>query len=99
VALGDARKAPVIHTVDLTAARHPTAPHVRIHATDNIGVIAVEIELFHPDGTRLHHLPAVLDPRQWWRADLPADLPADCRLVVTARDRPANRTRAEHLLP
>lgn len=100
-AVSDYLTPPQIHGIDASGYRGHTGDAIRIYATDNVKVTAVEVSITAPDGTRIEAGSALLQPGQaYWqyqatahRAGLPGT-----RITVTASDLPGNRVTAGYIL-
>ncbi|UOQ52669.1 hypothetical protein [Hymenobacter cellulosivorans] len=100
VAITDYLNAPEVLGADLSAYQGRPHDVIRLYATDDFAVTAVEAHLYSATDQLLVQGPAALQPEGCWLFSLPSVSLAEpaIRLEVRAFDRPGNQTLRQFLL-
>ncbi|MCC2546507.1 hypothetical protein LJY25_08635 [Hymenobacter sp. BT175] len=101
VAVADYLSAPSIRNVDFSAYRGQPGDRIVIQATDDFAVTEVHVRIQNPDGTLVEEGAASADADGFtFRYTTTASNPslAGDKILVTAADRPGNRTLEESTL-
>ncbi|MCB2407663.1 hypothetical protein [Hymenobacter lucidus] len=100
VAISDFMRGPVITATDLSNYHGQAGDSIRIWATDNFAVTAVQVRLYAATGALMAQGPATPEPGGSWlfqAAVASTDWPGT-RIEVEAQDRPGNLTSQSYIL-
>jgi hypothetical protein len=100
VAVTDFMTAPKIHEVDIRAYRGRSGNLIRIKATDDFKVTAVEVKIINAAGAQVECGPAWQQSKLQWHynAQQANATLSGTRVIVTASDKPGNQATMEKLL-
>lgn len=99
VAIADYMNPPQITALDVSAYRGQPGDIIRISATDDFAVAAVQVRIFRPDGTLLEEGPAIPQPGDSWHypAQQPHPLTPGTTCEAEAHDHPGNQATQHHI--
>lgn len=99
VAVADLLNAPDIEEINLSGYAGNPGDIIKITATDDFGVVAVNLKIENSDGTLVEQGAAVNNGAEWiyTATTLNPDLTGD-KITVTASDAPANLTEESKIV-